>query len=236
MRQAKGPVKETPYYHILIVDDDDRLRALLHQFLRENNFLVSTAKDASQARELLGIFDVDLIILDIMMPGEDGLSYLRSLRKTNLTPVLLLSAKWETHERIDGLEGGADDYLAKPFAPKELLLRLRSILRRMPAVQTPQMVAIGELSFDLQRGLLFHGVSPIPLSPTEQSLLKVLAKNFGRTLSREDLSALSDPPLNPRSIDVQVARLRRKIEPDATTPQFLQTIRHKGYILWGSAH
>ncbi len=229
-------MKETPYYHILVVDDDDRLRALLQQFLMENNFLISTAKDVLQAKELLNVFDVDLIILDIMMPGEDGLSYLKDLRKTNLTPVLLLSAKWETHERIDGLEGGADDYLAKPFAPMELLLRLRSILRRMPATQTQQLLGIGELSFDLQRGLLFHGHTPIPLSPTEQSLLKILAKNLGRTLSREDLSALSEPPLNPRSIDVQVARLRRKIEPDANVPQFLQTVRHAGYVLWGSAH
>ena len=226
-------MNQGPYYHILIVDDDDRLRSLLKQFLTEHQFLISTAKDVAQAKELLHVFDVDLIILDIMMPGEDGLSYLKGLRKTNLTPVLLLSAKWETHERIDGLAHGADDYLAKPFAPEELLLRVRSILRRMPVVEPDQILTFGPLSFNVQRGLLFDGTTPVPLSSTEQGLLKIFAKNLGRALSREDLSRLTDPPLNPRSIDVQVARLRRKIEPDATTPQYLQTVRHAGYVLWG---
>ncbi len=226
-------MKRTPYYHILIVDDDDRLRNLLKQFLGEHDFLISTAKNVVQAKELLSFFDVDLMILDIMMPGEDGLNYLRDLRKTNLTPVLLLSAKWETHERIDGLETGADDYLAKPFSPQELLLRIKSILRRMPAVQNDPMLSFGALSFNVQKGLLFQGSKAIPLSSTEQSLLKIFAKNLGRTLSREDLSQLSNPPLNPRSIDVQVARLRRKIETDATSPQYLQTVRYAGYVLWG---
>ena len=227
-------MNRAPYYHVLIVDDDDRLRNLLKQFLGEHDFLISTAKDVVQAKELLSFFDVDLMILDIMMPGEDGLSYLRDLRKTNLTPVLLLSAKWETHERIDGLETGADDYLAKPFSPQELLLRIKSILRRMPVVENDPMLSFGALSFNVQKGLLFQGSIPIPLSSTEQSLLKIFAKNLGRTLSREDLSRLSNPPLNPRSIDVQVARLRRKIETDATSPQYLQTVRYAGYVLWGN--
>lgn len=224
-------MEHTPYYHLLIVDDDERLRELLAKFLRTNDFIVSTAKNVPQAKEVLSLFDVDLIILDIMMPGEDGLSYLKTLRSTNLTPVLLLSAKWETHERIDGLEKGADDYLPKPFNPKELLLRIRSILRRMPAIGS-QNILFGEFSFDPQQGLLLQGSVPLSLSSAEQSLLKIFAKNLGRPLSREDLSSLSPFPLNPRSIDVQVARLRRKIEPDPANPQYLKTVRHAGYVFW----
>lgn len=218
---------------ILILDDDDRLRGLLCQFLQGHGFYAIAAASVHEAEKKRETFVFDLIILDIMMPDVDGLSFLKTLRKTCQTPVLLLSAKWETDDKIQGLETGADDYLAKPFDPRELLLRIQSILRRTQLTDEQAMITLGDFTFDIHRALLRKGDTLVLLSVTEQNLLKIFALNAGKTLSREDISSLSSPPLSPRTIDVQITRLRKKIEKNPKVPQYLQTVRNRGYILWG---
>lgn len=229
-----------PETHILVVDDDERIRALLGKFLRRNDYLVTTARDAEQARRLLSGLDFDLIVLDVMMPGEDGYSLTRSLRKKRATPILLLTAKGETGDRIEGLESGADDYLPKPFDPRELLLRIAAILRRVPAAEPkgPQFLTLGRLRYDLEKGELWQGESPIRLTGTEQALMRRLAASAGEAVSRADLiedlgrSPTEDAGENSeRAIDVQITRLRRKIELDPKEPRFLQTVRGTGYML-----
>lgn len=227
--------------HLLVVDDDARIRSLLRRFLLREGFLVSTAPDAARARALLRGLEFNLIILDVMMPGEDGLSLIRSLRPRLTTPILLLTARGETSDRISGLEAGADDYLPKPFDPRELLLRVNAILRRMPAqsTSTPSMLGIGALRYDPQRGELWEDDDLIHLTETESALLRRLADTPGEPVSRTDLvEALSRPPgtsdeseSSERAIDVQVTRLRRKLEPDPRQPRFLQTVRGVGYML-----
>ncbi|MCP4329748.1 MAG: response regulator transcription factor [Alphaproteobacteria bacterium] len=219
--------------HILVVDDDRRLRELLSKYLTENGFRVSTAADAAAAKVQIEALQFDLIVVDVMMPGENGLELTRTLRTAeNAVPVLLLTAMGEAEDRIAGLEAGADDYLAKPFEPRELLLRIRTILRRAPpqtAIQT--QVNLGELRFDLDRDELREGNNVIRLTDAEIRLLRVLAENAGRAVSREELTHRSQIHGNTRTIDVHIARLRRKIESNPKVPRYLRTLRGSGYIL-----
>ncbi|MFT4012017.1 MAG: response regulator [Paracoccus sp. (in: a-proteobacteria)] len=231
---------DQPFAHILVVDDDERIRSLLRRFLMRNDFLVTAARDAAHARRLLSGLDFDLIVLDVMMPGEDGFSLTRDLRKRLPTPILLLTARGETQDRIAGLESGADDYLPKPFEPRELLLRISAILRRVPAAEQrgPKFLSMGHLRYDADKGELWQGETPLRLTGTEQALLKRLADTPRQPVSRgeliEDLgrSPVEDAGENSeRAIDVQITRLRRKIEPDPREPRYLQTVRGTGYML-----
>jgi two-component system phosphate regulon response regulator OmpR len=222
--------KEPP--HILVVDDDTRLRELLGKYLFDNGFRVTTAEDAAAARAQLRSFAFDLIILDVMMPGESGMELTVSLRGQNQVPILLLTARTESSDRIAGLECGADDYLTKPFEPHELVLRARAILRRVPKEKkTPEEVRFGAFRFHIRRDELYRGAERIHLTGTESSLLKALALNAGVPLSREELQSPSQVSSNTRTVDVQVARLRHKIEADPKTPDYLQTARGRGYLL-----
>jgi two-component system phosphate regulon response regulator OmpR len=221
--------------HVLVVDDDTRLRELLRKYLVSNGFLVSTAKDAADARAKLASLDFDLLVLDIMMPGESGLELTESLRRERDVPILLLTARGEPDDRIAGLEAGADDYLAKPFQPRELLLRMNSILRRQasrPADPAPaQPVRLGRLLYFPDRDELRAGEEIIRLTTAEASLMRILAGSPGVTFSREELAERSRDVGNARSIDVQVTRLRRKIEIDPREPRYLHTVRGEGYVL-----
>ncbi len=219
-------------HHILVIDDDSRLRALLRKYLSENGYRVSTAADAADARAKLGGLDFDLLVVDVMMPGEDGLALTESLRAHSRVPILLLTAMSEPEDRIRGLERGADDYLAKPFEPRELLLRIGSILgrTRRPVVAD---IAFGEYSFDLGRSQLRCDGEAVHLTSAETALLKVFADNPGVILSRGQLSRRAGRG-SERSIDVQITRLRRKIEADPKAPRHLQTVRGEGYVLWAS--
>lgn len=223
--------------HILVVDDDTRLRSLLQRFLRENDFYVSTAKDASQARMMLANYKFDLLIVDIMMPSETGLQFLDKLRTENNVPVILLTAMGETKDRISGLESGADDYLPKPFEPKELVLRIRNILKRTPQenkIET-ELLNLGLCFYNLQKKeLTTKQGSVIHITPVEQSLLNVLGQKSGQVFSREKLAEILGAGQSPRSIDVQITRLRKKIETDSKNPRYLQTVRGKGYMLLGA--
>tara|TARA_R110002049_G_scaffold117332_2_gene270585 strand:- start:177733 stop:178434 length:702 start_codon:yes stop_codon:yes gene_type:complete len=224
--------------HLLIVDDDERIRTLLRKFLMRHGFLVTAARDAAHARRILVGLDFDLIVLDVMMPGEDGIALTRSLRETMQTPILLLTAKGETDNRIEGLEAGADDYLPKPFEPKELLLRINAILRRMPdtsAVDTaPKVLSMGVIRYDLERGEMWQGDDLVRLTATEVQLMKIFAAQPGVALSRaqlvEDLGR-DRGQAQERAVDVQITRLRRKIEDNPKQPQYLQTVRGAGYML-----
>ena len=225
--------------HLLIVDDDERIRSLLQQFLVQNDYLVSTAKDAEQAKTLLSAIEFDLIILDVMMPGQDGISFTAELRKLqNNAPILLLTARGETEDRIKGLEAGADDYLPKPFEPKELLLRINAILRRMPDLKEDQLIPktlnFGNLNYDVSRNELWKGENQIRLTTTESQLMKIFTSALGEPISRADLvtSLGRDVSLaQDRAIDVQITRLRRKIEVNPSQPRYLQTVRGAGYML-----
>lgn len=229
--------------HVLVVDDDERLRDLLSRFLSDNGFLVTTAEDAAQAWDILLHLDYDLIILDVMMPGEDGVSLTRRLKRNSIeTPVLLLTALGETENRIAGLEAGADDYLPKPFEPRELLLRMHAILRRLasnrkPASETSQ-IRLGRWQMDIDRAELtdFANGARLILTQVEYTLLKALASRQGQVVSREDLARLCGVDAAERTIDVQVTRLRKKVEDDPKMPKYIQTVRGKGYVLWTEAH
>ena len=205
------------------------------KYLTDNGFFVSVAADAKEARQQLSAMEFDLIILDVMMPGESGIDLTKSLRADNKVPILLLTAMAETEDRINGLESGADDYLSKPFEPRELLLRVGSILRRaqkeaLPA--PPRDVRFGRFSFDLDRNELLENGEPQHLTSAEAALLAVLAQSPGETLSREDLANRTGNSGNLRTVDVQVTRLRKKIEDDPRLPRYLQTVRGQGYVLW----
>ncbi|KEO56022.1 response regulator [Thioclava pacifica] len=227
--------------HLLIIDDDERIRTLLKGFLQRHGFLVTAARDAAHARSLLSGLEFNLIVMDVMMPGEDGLSLTRDLRKTIATPILLLTARGETRDRIEGLEAGADDYLPKPFEPKELLLRINAILRRVPqdAETGPKFLSLGPLKYDQDRGELWDGESPVKLTATEVQLMKIFASHAGEVVSRTALieelgrerSANEDGSGGDRAVDVQITRLRRKIERDPREPRYLQTVRGLGYML-----
>jgi len=224
--------------HLLVVDDDARLRALLQRYLAEQGFRITAAPDAAGARAALASVSFDLIVLDVMMPGESGLELTEALRRDGLdVPILMLTAAGAPDDRIAGFEHGADDYLAKPFDPRELALRIRTILRRAaPAVPQPSLAAppvqLGAHWFDSERGELRNAEGSVRLTGGEAALLAALARRAGDVLSREEIAtALSMPDAGERAIDVQVTRLRRKIEPDPREPRFLQTIRHRGYVL-----
>jgi len=222
---------DTP--HILVVDDDTRLRQLLRKFLTENDFRVSTAANAAEARQMLRSFEFDLMVLDVMMPGESGFALTSGLRETNQVPILLLTAMGEPQDRIDGLERGADDYLAKPFEPRELLARIRSILRRArPRLTGNDEIALGAFQYDPQRPPLSGPDGLVRLTGAEARLLQVLAANPGHPISREALQEQSQLGGTVRAVDVQITRLRRKIEPDPRMPRYLQTVRGQGYVLW----
>jgi two-component system phosphate regulon response regulator OmpR len=227
-----------PDAHLLIVDDDERIRGLLQKFLIRNGFLVSAARDAAHARRILSGLDFDMLVLDVMMPGEDGISLTRDIRKSSETPILLLTAKADTEDRIAGLEAGADDYLAKPFEPKELLLRINAILRRMPepdpAENAPKVLQLGPIRYDIDRGEMWKGEDLVRLTATESQLMRIFATQPGEAVSRsqlvEDLGR-DRGQSQERAVDVQITRLRRKIESDPKQPRYLQTVRGAGYML-----
>ena len=223
---------DLPEPHLLVVDDDMRLGALLRRYLSDAGFRVTLAGDASKARAQLASFAFDLIVLDVMMPGESGLELTRALSREGRLPILLLSAMSEPEDRVNGLEQGADDYLAKPFEPRELVLRIRKILQRRPAANASQReIRFGGYRFDIVRGELFRGNEPVHLTTAETGLLSALAQRAGQAISREELSLSGQFGGNVRNVDVQMTRLRRKIEPDPRFPRYLQTVRGTGYAL-----
>jgi two-component system phosphate regulon response regulator OmpR len=224
--------------HILVVDDDARIRALLQKVLARNGFLVTPARDARHARNLLEGLEFDLLVLDVMMPGEDGVALTASLRETMTTPILLLTARGEADDRIRGLEAGADDYLPKPFEPRELLLRINAILRRVqkpvPKAAPPRSLQLGEVRYDMTRGELWRGREMIRLTATEGALMRLFAARAHEPVTRqqlvEDLGG-GIAEAQERAVDVQITRLRRKIETDPRAPRYLQTVRGSGYML-----
>ncbi len=223
---------DTAEPHLLVVDDDARLRELLRRYLTEQGFRVTVAGDAAEARARIASIAFDLLVLDVMMPGENGLDFTKSLRQSSRIPILLLTAMAEPEDRINGLERGADDYLAKPFEPRELVLRVRNILQRVPA----PLVAAAEFRFgacrlDLARGELYRGGDAVHLTAAETALLMALARRAGEPVSREALSEEAQFSGNVRTVDVQMTRLRRKIERDPKFPRYLQTVRGTGYVL-----
>jgi two-component system, OmpR family, phosphate regulon response regulator OmpR len=219
---------------VLVVDDDTRLRELLKSFLSRNGLRVSTAANAAAARQQLEALDFDLIVLDVMMPGQSGLDFAGELRKTSTVPILMLTAMGDPKDRIAGLEKGVDDYLGKPFEPRELLLRIQSVLRRGRATEAagaPERISFGPMQFDLALGELTQKGKRVPLTDAEIALLRALGTRLGEVLSREALSKTVGGGVNERAIDVQVTRLRRKIEPDPGFPRYLRTVRGQGYRL-----
>ena len=231
---ARRDALPTEAAHILVVDDDDRLRRLLGRYLRDNGYHVSTARSAAEARAKLDSMTFDLIVLDVMMPGESGVEFTRGLRRSAMIPVLLLTAMGEPEDRIAGLESGADDYLTKPFEPRELLLRVATILRRSappPAAAPAAFLRLGEVRYFPARDQLLRGDEPVRLTTAEADLLRVFAASPGETMSRQSLGERLGGGASWRAIDVQIARLRRKIEPDPRNPRYLQTVRGRGYVL-----
>ena len=221
--------------HVLVVDDDTRLRDLLRQFLSKNGYRVTTAGNATEARERMVSLAFDLVVLDVTMPGEDGISFTRTVRGTMQTPILLLTARGEADDRIAGLEAGADDYLAKPFEPRELLLRAAAVLRRVQKTDATPVLRLGEHTFDVARGELTRDGEPVHLTSAETALLKLLGGNGRALLSRTAIVqgvAASGTTVAERSVDVHIARLRRKIEPDPRNPRYLKTVWGEGYVLW----
>lgn len=227
----------TDQAHLLIVDDDERIRALLQKFLVRHGFWVSAARDAAHARRLLAGLEFDMIVMDVMMPGEDGIALTTDLRTRLDTPILLLTAKGETEDRVAGLEAGADDYLAKPFEPKELLLRINAILRRVPQAvveTTPKFLHLGPVRYDTGRGELWRDTDLVRLTATEALLMNILSDSPNQPVSRGDLVeklGRGDDKAQERAVDVQITRLRRKIEKDPKQPRYLQTVRGAGYML-----
>lgn len=225
--------------HLLVVDDDERIRGLLQKFLMRNGYLVTVARDGAQARRLLGGLEFDMIVLDVMMPGEDGITLTRDLRARLAVPILLLTARGETANRIEGFEAGADDYLIKPFEPKELLLRINAILRRVPVAKpaepAPKVLHMGAVRYDMDRGELWRGVDLVRLTATESALMRIFAAQPGIAIARErlvgDLARGAEDSAQERAVDVQITRLRRKIEDDPRQPRYLQTVRGEGYML-----
>ena len=231
MTPRSDPSESPP--HILVVDNDRRLRDLRRQYLVENGFMVTTVEDAGQARARLKGLTFDLIVLDIMMPGESGLELTQSLRADNDVPILLLSAMGEAADRVAGFESGADDYLAKPFEPRELLLRIASILHRAgrSPPEAPTAVRFGDFVFDPAHAELRRGDQLVRLTSGETALMRVFAANPGITLTRQSLSNQSRLGGNERAVDVHIARLRRKVEDDPKTPRYIQTVWGEGYVL-----
>ena len=218
-------------FHILVVDDDDRIRELVKQYLEENNFLVTTAVDALDAKKKLEIIKFDILILDIMMPGESGLSLTKEMKKNNQTPIILLTAKGETEDRIHGLELGADDYLGKPFEPKELLLRIKNILNKIQKPILPDEIYIGSALINLKKLDIKKNKKTIKINPQEKKVLEKMLEFPGKVFSRDDIGKMINISKE-RTIDVMITRLRQKIEFNSKNPKYLQTIRGSGYVLW----
>ena len=218
-------------FHLLVVDDDDRIRDLVKQYLEENSFLVTTANNAEDAKKKLEIVKYDLLILDIMMPGESGLSLTKSIKKNNNTPIILLTAKGETKDRIEGLELGADDYLGKPFEPKELLLRIKNILNKTKENIIPEKIYIGKTLINLKKLNIKINDQTKKINPQEKKVLENMLASPGKIFSRYDIGKIINISKE-RTIDVMITRLRQKIESDPKQPKYLQTIRGSGYVLW----
>ena len=218
-------------FHILVVDDDDRIRELVKQYLEENNFLVTSAKDALDARKKLEIVKFDILILDIMMPGESGLSLTKEVKKKNSTPIILLTAKGETRDRIKGLELGADDYLGKPFEPKELLLRIKNILYKIQKPILADEIYIGNTIVNLKKLEIKINNKIKKINPQEKKVLEKMLESPGKIFSRDNIGKIINISKE-RTIDVMITRLRQKIESSPKNPKYLQTIRGSGYVLW----
>ena len=218
-------------FHVLVVDDDDRIRELVKQYLEDNNFLVTSAKDALDAKKKLEILKFDILILDIMMPGESGLSLTKEIKKNNSTPIILLTAKGETQDRIKGLELGADDYLGKPFEAKELLLRIKNILYKIQKPILPDEIYIGNTMINLKKLEIKINKKIKKINPQEKKVLEKMLESPGKTFSRNDIGKIINI-LKERTIDVMITRLRQKIESNPKNPKYLQTIRGSGYVLW----
>ena len=217
--------------HILVVDDDDGIRSLVKKFLNENNYLVTTADSAEDASDKIKIIKFDLIVLDIMMPGKNGLEFVEENKKNLDTPIILLTAKGEARERIEGLEVGADDYLRKPFEPKELILRIKNILDKTKKTEQKRIIEFENVKIDLNKLLIIRDQKEFKINNTEKTILEKMINSPGKTFSREDIGKLINLDKE-RSIDVIITRLRKKIEIDQKSPKFLQTIRGAGYVLW----
>ncbi len=217
--------------HILVVDDDDGIRILVKKYLNENNYLVTTASSAEDALEKIKIIKFDLIILDIMMPGKSGLEFIEENQKKLDTPIILLTAKGEANERIKGLEIGADDYLPKPFEPKELLLRIKNIIEKTKKSDQKRVIQFENIKIDLNKQIILKENTEYKINNTEKKILEKMINNPGKTFSRENIGVLIELDKE-RSIDVIITRLRKKIEIDPKNPKFLQTIRGAGYVLW----
>ncbi len=217
--------------HILVVDDDEGIRSLVKKYLNEKKYLITTAHNAEDASEKIKVIKFDLIILDIMMPGKSGLDFLEEHKENINTPVILLTAKGEPNERIEGLEMGADDYLPKPFEPKELDLRIKNIISKMKKNNLKKLIKFKNVKIDLSKQIIFHGNSEFKINNTEKIILEKMINNPGKVFEREEIGKLIE--LNKeRSIDVIITRLRKKIELDPKNPKFLQTVRGAGYVLW----
>ena len=217
--------------HILVVDDDEGIRTLVKKYLNENNYLVTTANSAEDAFEKIQIIKFDLIVLDIMMPGKSGLEFIKENQKKLDTPVILLTAKGEADERVEGLEVGADDYLPKPFEPKELILRIQNIIQKTKKSDQKRVIQFENIKIDLNKQLIIKKNTEYKINNTEKKILEKMINNPGKTFSREDIGILTELDKE-RSIDVIITRLRKKIEIDPKNPKFLQTIRGAGYVLW----
>ena len=217
--------------HILIVDDDDRIRVLVKQYLQDNNYLITTAKDAFDAKNKINLIKFDLIVLDIMMPKKSGLELTGELKKENKVPIILLTAKGETDERVEGLERGADDYLGKPFEPKELLLRIKNILAKTIKKKKTEKLKIGLSILDLNKLIIEKKNKSYKINNTEKLILEKMINSPGQIFSRDEIGKLINIDKE-RSIDVIITRLRKKIEMDSKNPKYLQTIRGTGYVLW----
>lgn len=220
-------------YHILVIDDDTRLRNLLGRFLDENGFYVSLAKDTEEAKNLMQSTSFNLLIVDVMLQGESGVDFTDHVRKSSKLPIIMLTARGETEDRIKGLEAGADDYIQKPFEPKELLLRINNILKRVNANSDNQNICrFGNFTFNSTESRLKDGEEFIHITDSEAKILTILCKEKGKTVLRETLSSLCGE-IDERSIDVQITRLRKKIESNPKQPKYLQTVRNHGYVLYG---
>ena len=217
--------------HILVVDDDDGIRSLVKQYLNENNFLVTTSNSAENAEEKLLIIKFDLIILDVMMTGKSGLDFIKDNRSKIDTPIILLTAKREAEDRVGGLELGADDYLSKPFEPKELKLRIKNILNKTKKNNQKRIIEFDNIKIDLNKLLVIKNKNEFKINNTEKVILEKMINNPGKTFSREDIGRLINLDKE-RSIDVIITRLRKKIETDPKNPKYLQTLRGVGYVLW----
>ncbi len=217
--------------HILVVDDDDRIRDLVKQYLNENNYFVSTAINAEDAQEKVNTIKFDLIVLDIMMPGKSGLDFTEENKNKIYTPIILLTAKGEADERVHGLEAGADDYLSKPFEPKELLLRIKNILNKTKSKNIKRLIEFGNVKINLNKHIILKNNKEYKINNTEKTILEVMINSPGKSFSREEIGKIINLDKE-RSVDVIITRLRKKIEQNPKNPKYLQTLRGEGYVLW----